>query len=55
MKITVKVIGTRYELNDPYICVIGKLIKQDEGNKPRVKVLGGDENENNIIEMEEIE
>ncbi len=25
MKITVKVIGIRYELNDPYICVIGML------------------------------
>ena len=54
MKIMVKVIGTRYELNDPYICVIGKLMKSDEVNKPRVKVLGGDENEN-IIEMEEME
>jgi DNA-directed RNA polymerase subunit E'/Rpb7 len=26
-KITVRVIGVRYELNDPYICVIGKLIE----------------------------
>jgi len=25
MKITVKVVGVRYELNDPYICVIGIL------------------------------
>jgi len=27
MTIHVKVIGIRYELNDPYICVIGKLVK----------------------------
>jgi DNA-directed RNA polymerase subunit E'/Rpb7 len=27
-KITVKVIGVRFELNDPYICVISKLIRQ---------------------------
>ena len=25
-KITVRVIGTRYELNDPYICVIAKMV-----------------------------
>lgn len=25
MKITIKVVGVRYELNDPYICVIGTL------------------------------
>lgn len=29
-KLSVRVIGIRYELNDPYICVIGKLV---EGNK----------------------
>jgi len=28
--ITVKVIGVRYELNDPYICVIAELIEDDE-------------------------
>ena len=27
MQILVKIIGARYELNDPYICVIGKLIQ----------------------------
>jgi DNA-directed RNA polymerase subunit E'/Rpb7 len=27
MKIIVRVIGIRYELNDPYICVIGKLVQ----------------------------
>lgn len=29
MKIRIKVIGVRYELNDPYICVIGKLMNID--------------------------
>jgi len=28
-KLTVNVIGVRYELNDPYICVIAKLIEQN--------------------------
>jgi DNA-directed RNA polymerase subunit E'/Rpb7 len=28
-KILVKVIGIRYELNDPYICVLAKLLKDD--------------------------
>jgi DNA-directed RNA polymerase subunit E'/Rpb7 len=28
MKIIVRVIGVRFELNDPYICVIGKYIEQ---------------------------
>jgi DNA-directed RNA polymerase subunit E'/Rpb7 len=28
MKIIVRVIGIRYELNDPYICVIGKFIER---------------------------
>ncbi len=31
MKILVKVIGIRYELNDPYICVLAKLIKENTG------------------------
>ena len=29
VKILVKIIGMRYELNDPYICVIGKIMKND--------------------------
>ena len=29
-KILVKVIGIRYELNDPYICVLAKLLKEDD-------------------------
>jgi DNA-directed RNA polymerase subunit E'/Rpb7 len=34
-QITVRVIGVRYELNDPYICVIGRLIDNEkkQGNK----------------------
>jgi DNA-directed RNA polymerase subunit E'/Rpb7 len=32
MKVKVRVIGIRYELNDPYICVIGKLIKPSSDN-----------------------
>jgi DNA-directed RNA polymerase subunit E'/Rpb7 len=30
-KIVVRVIGVRYELNDPYICVIGKMVEKKEG------------------------
>lgn len=33
MKITAKVIGIRYELNDPYICVIGTLANQNRDKK----------------------
>jgi len=50
MNIKIKVIGIRYELNDPYICVIGKLaydsdLKEDtRKNKPLISILsGGDE------------
>lgn len=45
-KIIVRVIGTRFELNDPYICVIAKLDSVDMGHtnpdrkqKPRINVL----------------
>jgi len=45
MKIIVKVIGIRYELNDPYICAIGKLIENriqpTINKKPRLKIMGG--------------
>jgi len=46
-KIVVKVIGSRYELNDPYICVIGKLVKNDGENiemipKKKPIKIGGD-------------
>ena len=42
-KITVRVIGTRFELNDPYICVIGKIVEQlqNRNYKPPLKI-GGD-------------
>ena len=32
-KIVVRVIGVRYELNDPYICVIGKLVEKKEARQ----------------------
>jgi DNA-directed RNA polymerase subunit E'/Rpb7 len=45
-KITVNVIGTRYELNDPYICVISKLVStekaiygKDQRPKARIHIL----------------
>jgi hypothetical protein len=33
--VTVKVVGVRYELNDAYICVLGKLI---DTVKPKIKI-----------------
>jgi DNA-directed RNA polymerase subunit E'/Rpb7 len=33
MKITIRVIGVRFELNDPYISVIGKLVDSSEQQK----------------------
>jgi DNA-directed RNA polymerase subunit E'/Rpb7 len=55
MKVTIQVIGIRYELNDPYICVIGKLIEQQKDNrynsekskKPNIRI-GGDIEYGNI-------
>lgn len=45
-KIVVRVIGTRYELNDPYICVIGKLVDkksdQQKGGMPKLNLLQDD-------------
>ena len=50
-KILVKVIGIRYELNDPYICVLAKLLKEDVnmmGAPSKIKIkknpinIGGD-------------
>ena len=38
-KMQVKVIGARYELNDPYICVIGKLVDAPP-TKPKIKIGG---------------
>jgi len=52
-KITIRVIGVRYELNDPYICVIGKLVEQstapqkpiayDRQIKPAINIIDDDE------------
>jgi DNA-directed RNA polymerase subunit E'/Rpb7 len=52
MKILTKVIGVRFELNDPYICVISSLIDPDAStsnrggnrteNKPKLQILGND-------------
>jgi DNA-directed RNA polymerase subunit E'/Rpb7 len=55
MKVTIQVIGIRYELNDPYICVIGKLIHDQKDNrynsekskKPNIRI-GGDLEDGNI-------
>jgi DNA-directed RNA polymerase subunit E'/Rpb7 len=33
--VVVKVVGVRYELNDPYICILGKLI---DAAKPKLKI-----------------
>jgi len=45
MKIKIQVIGIRYELNDPYICVIGKLVEDyktdGKREKPAIRI-GGD-------------
>ena len=49
MKIVIIVIGIRYELNDPYICAIGKLIEKDRNiQKPRI-VVGGEHEEFNEL------
>ena len=42
MKIIVRVIGVRFELNDPYICVIGKYIEKKVDEKKGDKKRGGD-------------
>jgi DNA-directed RNA polymerase subunit E'/Rpb7 len=54
--ITVKVIGSRFELNDPYICVIGQLLDpayQDKFN--RVRQRGGSAEMQKIIMGGDIE
>jgi len=45
MKIIVRIIGVRFELNDPYICVIGKYIEQ-KTEKDRFKRRGGSNEDN---------
>jgi DNA-directed RNA polymerase subunit E'/Rpb7 len=47
-KIIVRIVGVRFELNDPYICVIGKLMDQSNVqdrnmlSKPPIQFIGGD-------------
>ena len=58
MQILVKVIGIRYELNDPYICAIGKLVQQrlepiTQVKKPRLKIVSGGEDDDFIIDDDE--
>jgi len=49
MKIVIRVIGVRFELNDPYICVIGKLVDKtntqripERGRKPNISIMEND-------------
>jgi DNA-directed RNA polymerase subunit E'/Rpb7 len=42
MKIIVRVVGVRFELNDPYICVIGKYIDRKTDEKKGDRKRGGD-------------
>ena len=54
-EIHVCVIGTRFELNDPYICVIAKLIPKKYANKfqnKKIRVVGGDVDMEDIVEEE---
>jgi DNA-directed RNA polymerase subunit E'/Rpb7 len=44
MKIVVRIVGVRFELNDPYICVIGKYIDKKTDEKKK----GGDGDEEPI-------
>lgn len=50
MKIVVRVIGVRYELNDPYICVIAKFIEKKGDRKigGGLNILDDDDDNNNI-------
>lgn len=42
VEIIIQVIGVRFEINDPYICVIAKLIKKDEqsGGNKKIEIHG---------------
>jgi hypothetical protein len=56
MDIKVKVIGIRYELNDPYICVIGKLAYDNDIAKPKRKlsILGAPIEDDDYEELENV-
>jgi DNA-directed RNA polymerase subunit E'/Rpb7 len=52
-KLTVKVIGIRFELNDRSICVIAKLTDVDNNSeKPKIRVKHGGEPENDFVSFE---
>jgi DNA-directed RNA polymerase subunit E'/Rpb7 len=51
--IRTKVIGIRFELNDPYICVIAKLAYDNE-NKKNVRQKGGDDEDEKYEEDQDI-
>jgi DNA-directed RNA polymerase subunit E'/Rpb7 len=53
--IDVKVIGIRYELNDPYVSVIATMIKKSSNDTFVTKKMdgGGINNENDVMNMEE--
>jgi len=56
MQIMVKVIGIRYELNDPYICAIGKLLQERvnqtvQVKKPRLKIVSGGDHTDSDSDM----
>lgn len=46
--ITVKVIGIRYELNDPYICVIANMFSSNSNEQKKKEIRGGD-NDDSIV------
>jgi DNA-directed RNA polymerase subunit E'/Rpb7 len=54
MKLVVRVIGVRFELNDPYICVIGKYLEQkNTDQRQQGKKRGGDGQEVSSITIGE--
>jgi DNA-directed RNA polymerase subunit E'/Rpb7 len=46
MKILVRVIGVRFELNDPYICVIGKYLEHKNFDDKKKRYGGSEDSEN---------
>jgi len=56
-KIVVRVVGVRFELNDPYICVLGQLVEKKEGYQkggmPKLQFV--EEDDANGLEEEEEE
>jgi len=57
-KIVVRVVGVRFELNDPYICVIGKLVEKKElrqrgGDLPKLHISGEEFGQSRQLTLEE--